>query len=112
MKQLFDNESWRDNFIREVRVNYVASDTPTTKFTGPADIARLVRSILIDNSCERFVAMYLDASQCIASYSSITIGTANQSLVHPREPFQRAILVGCYYDCDSSQSSLWKYRAE
>ena len=38
--------------------------------------------------------MYFDGSHCVVSYSIITIGIANQSLVHPREVFQRAILIG------------------
>ena len=94
MKKPVEQEIWKDNYIREVRVNYFASDKPMTKVSGPADIAEFVRSILVDNSREQFVAMYFDATHCIAAYSIITIGTANQSQIHPREVFQRAILVG------------------
>ena len=90
-----DNQTnWKDIYIREVRVNYVASDKPRMKVNGPVDIADFVRSILIDNSREQFIAMYFDGSHCVVSYSIITIGIANQSLVHPREVFQRAILIG------------------
>ena len=38
--------------------------------------------------------MYFDASHCVVAYSIITIGIANQTLIHPREVFQRAILIG------------------
>ena len=86
--------NWKDIFIREIRVNYIASDKPRVKVSGPVDIADFVRSILIDNSREQFIALYFDASHYVASYSIITIGIANQTLIHPREVFQRAVLVG------------------
>jgi DNA repair protein RadC len=85
---------WKDTYIREVRVNYVTSDKRISKVGGPSDVADFVRSVLIDNSREQFVALYLDAANCVVSYSVITIGTANQTLFHPREIFQRAVLVG------------------
>ncbi len=86
--------TWNDNFVREVRVNYIASDQQRVKISGPVDIADFVRSILVDNSREQFVAIFFDASHYVASYSIITVGIANQSLIHPREVFQRAVLIG------------------
>lgn len=86
--------NWKDCFIREVRVNYVTSDKPRSRVSGPVDIADFVRSVLIDNSREQFVAIYFDGSHCVISYSIISIGIANQTLVHPREVYQRAVLVG------------------
>ena len=61
---------------------------------GPDHVAQFVRSILTDNSREHFVALYLDGANQVVSYSIISIGTANMSIVHPREVFQRAILAG------------------
>lgn len=54
----------------------------------------MIRSVLIDNSREQFVAIYFDASHAVISYSIISVGNANQTLVHPREVYQRAVLVG------------------
>lgn len=89
-----DEANWKDCFIREVRVNYVTSDKPRSRVSGAVDIADFVRSVLIDNSREQFVAIYLDGSHSAISFSIISIGIANQTLIHPREVFQRAILVG------------------
>ena len=86
--------NWTDCFIREVRVNYVTSDKPRSRVSGPVDIADFVRSVLIDNSREQFVAIYVDGSHSVISFSIISIGIANQTLIHPREVYQRAILVG------------------
>lgn len=58
------------------------------------DVARFVRTHLVDNSREQFVALYLDASHSVACYSILSIGVANSALVHPRELFQRAVLAG------------------
>lgn len=94
MTEQSNQANWTDCCIREVRVNYVTSDKPIAKVSGPVDIADFVRSILVDNSREQFIAMYFDASHCVVGYSIITIGIANQTLIHPREVFQRAILLG------------------
>ena len=85
---------YTDTFIREVRATYQPTATPLFAIKGPDDVADFVRSILTDNSREHFVALYLDGANQVVSYSIISIGTANASMVHPREVFQRAILAG------------------
>jgi DNA repair protein RadC len=85
---------YTDTFIREVRATYQPTSMPLFAIKGPDDVADFVRSILTDNSREHFVALYLDGAHQVASYSIISIGTANASMVHPREVFQRAILAG------------------
>ena len=85
---------YTDTFIREVRATYQPTSTQLFAIKGPDDVADFVRSILTDNSREHFVAVYLDGANQVASYSIVSIGTANASMVHPREVFQRAILAG------------------
>ncbi|MEJ7590658.1 MAG: JAB domain-containing protein [Planctomycetaceae bacterium] len=85
---------YTDTFIREVRATYQQTTSRPFAIKGPDDVADFVRSILTDNSREHFVALYLDGAHQVVSYSIISIGTANASIVHPREVFQRAILVG------------------
>ena len=84
----------QDTFIREARVNYLHCDHEMFRITNPADVANFVRSILTDNSREHFVALYLNASNQVAAFSIVSIGTANSAPVTPREVFQRAILTG------------------
>jgi len=85
---------YADTFIREVRANYQQTASMLFKIKGPNDVAVFVRSVLTDNSREHCVALYLDGAHQVVSYSIISIGTANMSVVHPREVFQRAILAG------------------
>ena len=83
-----------DNFIREVNVNYRTTTDKRFKIRDAGDIAEFVRSVMTDNSREHCIALYLDASHHIASYSIISIGGANSAFLAPREVFQRAVLIG------------------
>lgn len=81
-------------FIREVTVNYKKAKVPAEAITSPAIAARLLRKILPCNSKEHFLALYLDGANKPVSYNVVSTGTANSSVVHPREVFQPAILAG------------------
>jgi len=85
---------FEDSYIREVRVNYLPTTTIKFRIKGPECVARFVRSVLLDNSREQFLALYLDGAHNVASYSIVSVGAANQATIHPREIFQRAILAG------------------
>ena len=80
--------------IREVRVNYVSTKEKPFDIRHPENVASFFRSVAVDNSREQFMAMYLDASNCVISYSLIAIGSARQVSVAAPEIFQRALLVG------------------
>lgn len=83
-----------DSFIREVRVSYQPTTVPVFKISKPEDVAGFVRTTLSDNSREHLMALFLDGAHQVASFSVVSIGTANSALVHPREVFQRAVSVG------------------
>ncbi len=89
-----ENSDTSNIFIREVRAIYHMTETQRFTITGPESAAAFVRSVLTDNSREHFVALYLDGAHQVVSYSTISIGIANATPVHPREIFQRAILAG------------------
>jgi DNA repair protein RadC len=81
-------------YIREVNVNYRLTTHELLAITDSREVARFVTSIMPDNSREHFIALYLDGAHHIVSYSLISTGLANSAPVHPREVFQRAIVVG------------------
>lgn len=85
---------FEDNYIREVNVHYRTTTNERISIKAPWQVADFVRSVMTDNSREHCVALYLDASNQIASYSIISIGGANSAPLAPREVFQRAVLVG------------------
>jgi DNA repair protein RadC len=83
-------------YIREVMIRYRGArrrtDAPLRDAPGVVDFARRV---LRDDAREHFIAIYLEIRHRPIAYSVVSIGTANQSLVHPREVFQPGIAAGC-----------------
>lgn len=84
-----------EHTIREVTVNYsterkVRVDT----FKDPYEITSFLRTIVPDNSREHLVALYLDGAHRPIGYSIVSSGIANASYAHPREIYQRAVLLG------------------
>ena len=85
---------FRDCMIREVRIQYQLTSEPAFKIGKPEEVAHFVRKILCDNSREHVIALFLDGAHQVAGYSIVSIGTATNALIHPREIFQRAIGAG------------------
>jgi DNA repair protein RadC len=85
---------YQDTFIREVRATYHPTDKRPFLISEPEEAAGFIRSVLVDNSREHFVPLFLDGAHRVASYSIVAIGTANSCQAHPREVLQRAILCG------------------
>jgi DNA repair protein RadC len=80
--------------VREIRVNYRGPKKRQIVIKEPADAAQFIRDVLPDNSREHFVALYLDGAHQVIGFSLISTGTANSCQVHPREIYQRAVLLG------------------
>ncbi|BCD68816.1 DNA repair protein RadC [Nitratiruptor sp. YY09-18] len=62
--------------------------------TSPKDVYEELKEYF-DKKQEYFIAFYLDGAKRICEKRVITIGTLNQSLVHPREVFAPAIENRC-----------------
>lgn len=83
------------HFIREVAVRYVGrSARIATSIRRPLEVVEFLRRVVRDDAREHFVALYLDGRHRPIAHQVVSIGTASASLVHPREVFQPAILVG------------------
>lgn len=59
---------------------------------SPQDAAKLVEEFLAHSDREKVVAVCLDVKHQPTVISTISVGTLNSSLVHPREVFKIAIL--------------------
>ncbi|MCR9244568.1 MAG: JAB domain-containing protein [bacterium] len=57
-----------------------------------ADVIPVVRELIGERDREHFVALYLNARHLLTHVHTVSIGTATQTLVHPREVFKGAIL--------------------
>jgi DNA repair protein RadC len=58
---------------------------------GPGDLAGLLRRELGGLDREHFLALYLDARHRVLAVRTVSVGTLNASLVHPREVFRPAV---------------------
>jgi len=58
---------------------------------GPGDLAGLLERELGGLDREHFLGIYLDARHRIQAVRTVSVGTLNASLVHPREVFRTAV---------------------
>ncbi len=81
--------------IREAVVQYRG---PRRKVPGkirvPADAARFACRLTRGQTREHLVAIMLDGRHRPIAYQVVSVGTATAALVHPREVFQPAVMVG------------------
>ena len=61
------------------------------EYTSSKKIYDLIRPYLEDKQTEHFLIITLDSRYHLIAMDNISIGTVNQSLVHPREVFKAAI---------------------
>lgn len=61
------------------------------KYTDSKNLYELVKPFLVSKDKEHFITVALDARKQLIAIDNISIGTVNQSLVHPREVFKAAI---------------------
>lgn len=61
------------------------------KITSPKDIAEYFIPLLRDELKEKFVVACLNSANKVIKYDTVSIGSLNSSVVHPREIFKLAI---------------------
>ena len=65
---------------------------PKPRVNGPADIHRLLASILRGADREHFYAVLLSTKHHVLAIELVSVGTLSASIVHPREVFKPAIV--------------------
>jgi len=61
------------------------------ELTNPQSVVKAVRASIQDKAREHFKLILLNIRNTVMGISTISVGTANASLVHPREVFKSAI---------------------
>ena len=81
---------------RVYRVQLVReSDIPFLErsfISSPDDAAALLAEYFRDKDREHFVILMLDTKNTVIGFHTVSVGTLDASLVHPREVFKPAIL--------------------
>jgi len=62
------------------------------KISSPKEVYKIVSEYLKGVDREHLVLLTLDTKNVITSITTVSIGSLNQSIVHPREVFKTAIL--------------------
>lgn len=76
------------------RKEVVREDAPawvSMRFTSPSHVFEMFRD-LRQEAKEHFIALHLDGKNRIICFDRVSIGSLNQSIVHPREVFKTACL--------------------
>ncbi|MBL0226126.1 MAG: DNA repair protein RadC [Geobacteraceae bacterium] len=74
--------------VKEDIANYLKTGT---RFTAPQQVADTFQ-FLMKETKEMFLTLHLDGKNKIICCDLVSIGSLNQSIVHPRETFKTALL--------------------
>ncbi len=77
--------------VREITISYQKVGEIEEQINAPSSAATAVRRFVGDDPREHFLALFIDTRNNLMDIETISIGTIDQSLVHPREVFRSAI---------------------
>lgn len=63
------------------------------RISSPAEVLAVLQQVIGDTDREHFVIAMLDLKNKVIGVNTVSIGSINSSIVHPREVFKPAILV-------------------
>ncbi|MDO4963200.1 MAG: DNA repair protein RadC [bacterium] len=76
------------------RINNEIDNLKYIKLTNAKLVYKYYKDKLIDKKQEHFYCLYLDSSKIVIGEKLLFIGTVNYSIIHPREIFKEAYLLG------------------
>jgi len=85
--------AWEGYGVRVVR-EQPELPFPKARISEPDDIRALLQRQLAFQDREVFVIVVLDARNQVIGVNTVSIGSVSASIVHPRETFRPAILMG------------------
>src|SRR5437868_6725411 len=81
--------------IRELEIRYKPVRLPLPiqrEVSSPGDAAHMARQLLADLPVEKAIALHLDTRRRLIGVHTISTGTLDTSLVHPRDVFMAALM--------------------
>lgn len=67
-------------------------ERPAAKVRSPNDVWEFLKEKARSWPQERFLVLHLDTQHWVRHYETVTVGTLDSSIIHPREVFRGAIL--------------------
>ncbi len=86
------SQAWEGYGVRVVREPQLPFPKPA--IDGPAGAVEILRRQLPLEDREVFVAVLMDARNQVLGINTVSIGSLTASIIHPREVFKAAILMG------------------
>lgn len=78
-------------YVRELTKRPIRGEAPKP-ITGPDDVVALIGPSLVNEKREHFVVLVLNTRHECQAVETISIGSLESSMAHPREVFRPAIL--------------------
>ena len=81
--------------VRELEVRYRSRKLPLPvegSVSNPREAAQLAAQLLADATVEKVLALHLNVKHRLIGVHTVSVGTLDASLVHPREVFSAALL--------------------
>ena len=78
--------------MHRVEMLLVREGSLIARLASPKDVFDLFHKKALTWPQERFLVLHLDVQNNLHSYETVTIGTLDAAVVHPREVFRAAIL--------------------
>ncbi|MBP6965781.1 MAG: DNA repair protein RadC [Armatimonadetes bacterium] len=78
-------------YVAELRKRRYRGKQPPA-MTNPKDVAKLLARTLKDATREHFLVLLLNSRHTVLAVETVSVGSLNASIVHPREVFRQAIL--------------------
>lgn len=76
------------------RTEVIREDAPdwiSMKYTQPRQVYEIFRNLRLETK-EHFIVLHMDGKNRIVCLDRVSVGSLNQSIVHPREVFKTALL--------------------
>lgn len=79
------------SMIREVTFKYKTLKTERIKIDNPPRVAMFIRQMIEEEVNEHFIVLCINNKNEVVGYSTISIGTVSEAIIHPREVFLPAV---------------------
>jgi len=79
-------------FIKEIKTEYVPTSVETENASNPKKAAKIAAAFIGKSTKETFMVLLLNTLQEVTAMETVSVGTVETTLVHPREVFRSALV--------------------
>ncbi len=91
IKNLKDAKAVKISALREIAIRYNATVKQPVKISAPKDAYDYIKTSLTGKETEHLYLINLNARNAVINKNLISVGTVNETLIHPREVIKTAV---------------------